>query len=160
MIKITSFIFVILLSVIVIASCRVTDAVPVDIYAGDFLHMGDKPLAGYTIVWEETGTSYTLDSNGAITLDIPVGSNVTFTLQGDDKYVETQTATSTVPPQGFSGKFNEIVIQSPSIDTFDLLNFVVPHKRNFSQCQVVVTVTSYNKSWYNCPQGWPCVVAT
>lgn len=145
-----------LLLVSVLGTSRVT-AAPVDIYAGDFIDLWSKPLAGYTVLFEENGTSYTLDSRGRLSLDIPVGTNVTFTVVGDSKYLETQSATSTVPPQGLTGQMGEIILQVPDMITFDLLNIVVPHKHNLSQCQIVVTVCNYMKSANDCPQGFPGV---
>jgi len=152
--------FILLVAVATILFCvSQSSAVPVEIYAGDFIDLTGKPLAGHTIIHEETQKQYTLNATGQVTLDFPVGTNITLTVLGGKHYKDTQTATVTVPPQGFIGKFNEIVLQTPDIPTYDLLNLVVPHTRNFSQCQVVVTVCNYQKSWYNCPQGFPGVKA-
>lgn len=156
-----SFVASLLLCVIAASfSLSFINAAPVDIYAGDFIDLSGKPLAGYTVTLEETQQQYTLDSTGRLSLDLPVGFNCTFTVHGGKDYRDTQSATATVPAQGFTGRFNEIVLQVPDAATYDLLNLVVPHKRNFSQCQVVVTACNYQKSWYDCPQGFPGVVAT
>jgi hypothetical protein len=157
--KILFSLIAIIAMIILLASQSSVLSAPVDVYAGDFIDLEGHPLKGFTVLYEETQTNYTTDDQGYLHLDLPVGVNCTFTLLGQKDYAETQTATAVVPPQGFTGKFNEIVLQVPDTPTFDLLNLVVPHKRNFSQCQVVVTVTNYNKSWYNCPQGFPGVVA-
>jgi len=133
---------------------------PVDVYAGDFMDIENKPLAGFTVLYEETQTNYTLDDKGYLHLDLPVGTNCTFTLLEQKNYAETQTGTATVPTEGFSGRFNEIVLQVPNKETYALLDLVLPHKRNFSQCQVVVTVCNFQKSFYNCPQGFPGVKAS
>ena len=142
-----------------LAAVAVT-AVPVDIYAGSFTDIAGTPLAGYQVRHEETGAMHVTDRHGYLHLDLPVGLNVTFTILESVSFVEVQTATQTVPPSGLVGAFNEIVFQVPGKIMYDVLNLVLPHKRNFSQCQVVATVCNYKKSWSNCPQGYPGVVAS
>jgi hypothetical protein len=150
---------VVAVALVLAAAAAVSSAARVDVVAGSFTDMEGTPLSGFTLLHEETQRQYTLDARGRLSLDLPVGSNVTLTVLKQKGYTETQSATVTVPRNGLFGLYNEMVLQVPSDFVYDVFNLVVPGKRNFSQCQVVATVCNYRKTYTDLPQGWPGVVA-
>ena len=50
-----------------------SSAVPVELYGGDFVDLTGKPLAGHTVILEETQQNWTLNATGQLTLDLPAG---------------------------------------------------------------------------------------
>lgn len=150
-----------LLQLVAFGALTAISAAPVSLYAGSFTDFNGKPITFHPVRHEETGAIYKTDAKGFVRrIDLPVGSNVTFTLLSGSGFKETQTGTVTVPPGGFAEDSNMLILQAPSDVVFDVLNFVLPHKRNFSQCQIVTTVTNYGvTAFVGFPQGWPGVKA-
>lgn len=137
----------------------VVHAEPVRVVASDFVD-SKKPLVGISLEWMERGTTGVTDANGVLMLDADVGSTVTINFAGDDAYHQTQGVTVTVPPGGLTTELNEIVMQVPSLFTYDLFFLVTPGHKNTSACQLVVTVCNVNKTVHDPAQGLPGTVAT
>lgn len=138
-----------------LSACSVL-AAPVSVYAGSFTSFIKTPIRRHPVRLEETGVMYHTDDSGYIRdLDLPVGMNATFTLQEGNGFKATQSGTVTVPASGLNTPSTLVALQVPSDIVFDLLNAVLPHKRNFSQCQLVTTCTNFGVTAFaGFPQGW------
>ena len=131
---------------------------PVKIIAADYIDMS-KLLANASVTWLETGRVMYTNAVGEISLDVPVGSNITLEIAELPDYVSMQSPTATVPAGGFTGPLGEIVLQVPTKLMFDLFWLVTPGKKDDTKCQVVVTICNVNKTAFSPAQGLPGTVA-
>jgi hypothetical protein len=144
-------------AVALLCAAHLCVAVPVQVVSLDYI--SGKPLAGKILQWLENGTNFTTDANGMVTLDADVGTNITIDFAGDEEYHQVQSVTVTVPPEGLTTEYTQIVMQTPSNLMFDLFFFVTPGSKNHTACQVVVTVCNVNKTVHDHAQGLPGTVA-
>lgn len=150
------------------AALSVTGATaPVEVYAGDFISIIETPLVNHPIdVYINTydvaqAQHMSTDAQGWLRLPaVPVGAKIFFNLLDHGDYHQTMTAIATVPPTGLVGLLNRVVLQVPSHFIYDLFTVLVPGPMDKTKCQVVVTITNFNRTYTNCPQGWPGIVAT
>lgn len=141
-----------LLAALAVFGCLMAaHAAPVRVTCLDFI--GGAPVTNTEFIWMENGTSFLSDDTGHFYFDAEVGSNVTLNFLGNDKYHAMQGVTVTVPEGGLNTELTEIVMQMPSNLVYDAFTLIIPGKRNYSACQVVVTVCNVNKTVHDLPQG-------
>ena len=159
------------LAVVVIAngsSLSVVGATaPVEVYAGSFISIIKTPLTNHPVeVYINTFNQseaqlMSTDDQGWLRLAaVPVGAKIFFNLLDHNDFHQTMTAVAVVPPEGLVGLYNRVILQVPSHFIYDLFEFLVPGPVNKTKCQIVATITNLNRTYTNCPQGWPGVVAT
>jgi hypothetical protein len=120
-------------------------------FASSFLT--GKPLSLADITIFETKEKFKTDQNGRFgPFSYPVGKNITLILEKPG-FRTTQSATITVPPDGLTGKHNEISFQVPSYIAFSLFSIAMGVKVDENACQVTATVTDYKKTMDDIPQG-------
>jgi hypothetical protein len=121
------------------------------------------PVSGGVVTVDgDESVSATTDAQGGFVLQLPVGENVTLTLTHNATRT-TQSGTFTVPVGGVpEGPATEISLQAPYTITYDVLSLILLDvgKPDPSQCHFVVTVTAFNKTLRDLPQGEPDAVAT
>lgn len=103
----------------------------------------------------ETPITTTTDATGAFTLRAPVGQPLTLRLSKAG-YRTTQYATVMVPPGGLVERLDMVWFQVPSSLMYDMLSILMPVAPNDKEyCQFVVTVSAYNLTVLDFPQGEP-----
>lgn len=138
----------------------------VEVYAGDFISMESHPLANHPLkVYINTfddnaAQQMNTDSQGFLRIQVDIGAKIFVTSVAANDFHETTTSIVTVPPQGLNGLFGRIVLQVPSNLIYDLFKLLIGRPSPSNMCQVVVTITQYNKTYTDDPQGFPGVVAT
>lgn len=111
------------------------------------------PLANMKIILLETNETWTTDANGLFNGNFSVGAQLTFFAPETFLLHATQGATVVVPDEGLSTPFTRVVLQIPSKIAYALLTAVSPGKKDPTKCMGVVTVTAFNKTIFDDPQG-------
>lgn len=128
-----------------------TTTAPVSGFARSFI-LGTE-LSNATITILETGEKLKTDSHGHFgPFQYPVGKPITLLFEKWN-YKTTQSATIIVPPEGLSGPYDNITFQIPSIESYYLLRTIIGGKEDANSCHVAVTVTAYQKTMDDDPQG-------
>jgi hypothetical protein len=94
------------------------------------------------------------DHEGYFKFNAQVGEVLTFVMHKKG-YTTVQSATVTVPEGGMVGEHKMLTFQSPPDWMFDVFAWATGSKLNDSKCHMVVTVTGYNMTLHNDPQGEP-----
>lgn len=124
--------------------------------------VADARIKNATIHIMETGQSITTNQHGQFAFCALPKRKLTLTLTKNSSsiwqnYHPTQSATVIVPPQGLTGPHHEITFQTPREKTYRVLQKIITKQRHFHAkkncCQVVTTITAYNKTLKNDPQG-------
>lgn len=137
-----------------------TPTIIVEGSALDFATNEKIPFAN--INWIEKNYNFTSDSNGDFTLpsdNLSMGDNITLflfnTTHNKSEFYPTQTNTITITPDMYniSGPQHNIVIQTPTVEAFQLLNAATGFHTKSNFCHLVVTVTGPCLTLNNHPQG-------
>ncbi|MFZ2316047.1 MAG: carboxypeptidase regulatory-like domain-containing protein [Gammaproteobacteria bacterium] len=124
---------------------------PVSGFAREFIF--GLAITSATVTILETGEQIKTDSKGKFgPFNYPVNKPITLILQKWG-YKTTQTGTVVVPPTGLTGPYNNITFQVPSTHTFDLLAYIIGAKVDENSCHVVTTITGFQKTMDDVPQG-------
>lgn len=126
---------------------------PVSGFARSFITGSIISNADITIL--ETGEKLKTDTNGHFgPINYPIGKPITLELQ-QSGYKTTQTGTFIVPPQGLSGPYNNITFQVPAWEAYAMLAYVIGANPDDNNCHVAITITDYQKTMDDIPQGEP-----
>src|SRR3990167_263212 len=128
-----------------------TNTAPVSGFARAFV-LGNA-LSNATITILETGEKIKTDKEGHFgPISYPIGKPITLVFEKFG-YKTTQSATVMVPREGLTGPYNNITFQVPSLETYYLLSSIIGAKVDDKACHVVVTVTAFQKTMDDIPQG-------
>lgn len=124
---------------------------PVSGFAREFIF--GIGLSDATITILETGQKIKTDAQGKFgPIQYPVGKAITLQLEKWG-YRTTQTGTAIVPVSGLNDRYSNITFQVPSSLTFDLLAYIIGAQVDENSCHVVTTITGYQKTMDDIPQG-------
>lgn len=124
---------------------------PVSGFARSFI--SGKPLANAKITILENGHTLTTDALGNFgPIEWPVGKTITLVLEKKG-YRTTQSATLVVPEEGLTGLYNQISFQVPSHWIFKFFSYAMGIAEDPNACQIGATITDYNKTLDDLPQG-------
>lgn len=136
--------------------------VPVYGYAQAFV--GDAPVRNAKITVLETGQTFTTNQVGRFAFCTLPRQQITLLLNKSsqsplDNFYPVQSATVQVPTHGLRGKFQEITFQVPREMTFNVLKEIFSYQHhielNPNRCTVGATLTAFNKTLADDPQGEP-----
>ena len=124
---------------------------PVTGFARSFI-LG-TPLSDATITVLETGQKIKTDKNGQFgPIEYPIGQAITLQFEKWN-YKTTRSATIIVPKEGLTGPYHNITFQVPSVEAYYVLASIVGAKIDENSCHVTTTITAYQKTMDDDPQG-------
>lgn len=124
---------------------------PVSGFAREF--MLNTPLKNGSITILETGERLQTNDKGEFgPILYPVGKPITLVFE-KWSYPTFQSGTMIVPKQGLNTEHNNITFQIPNIAMFQLLKLFLGAKFNDNACHVATTITAFNKTLDDVPQG-------
>lgn len=131
-------------------------------YAQAFV--GDTPVSNANIKILETGETTTTDAQGHFAFCSLPQQRITLELSKQsfffwNNYQTTQSMTGIVPPQGITTPPEQITLQVPRQYTFAVLKKLLSDKHHLTlekdRCNVAATITAFNKTLADDPQGEP-----
>jgi hypothetical protein len=128
-------------------------AAPVSGFARNFIT--GVGIANATITILETSQQMNTDQEGRFgPISYPIGKPITLVFNKFG-YKTTQSGTVIVPPGGLTGPYDNLTFQVPTIETYYLFVSIVGAKIDADSCHVTTTITAYQKTLDNVPQGEP-----
>ncbi|MBA3662549.1 MAG: carboxypeptidase regulatory-like domain-containing protein [Gammaproteobacteria bacterium] len=120
-------------------------------FAQSFLTAAPIPSATITIL--ENGQKIETNNEGLFgPIPWPIGAPITLTLEKGG-FLTTQSGTMIVPQAGLNDPLHNISFQVPSDFAVTLFSYAMGAAFNPNACTVATTVTAYNKTLFDIPQG-------
>lgn len=142
--------FTLLVSAATARQLLTTPTAPVTVFTYE---LGSGPVGNTKFICLETNESFVSDANGWAHLSFSVGMNVTFFFPGSLLLAATQGATVVVPAEGLTSNITWYVLQIPNKVVYEIMMLVSPGHKDPTKCIGMVTVTAWDKTVADCPQG-------